>query len=235
MSEDGPLGGMFNPAAPDPRDPAAVAAAHAEAAEAAQREAASRPAAGAHRATHQPSRMLLPALIAFLGIGALTVGVIGWVHSDSPDQSGLVTRPSATASGPGSSSAPPSVSASPSSTASEQTSEAPTPSSTPSATPTPSATAPVVVVRAPSVVLNQTRTVGLAARVAARLRADGWTVTGTGNWRGVVVSTTVYYPPGFESAARSLARVLGVDRVRPRVAGMLTNRLTVVLTGDPFA
>ena len=36
------------------------------------------------------------------------------------------------------------------------------------------------------------------------------------------------------AAARSLAYDLGVARLRPRVAGMLTNRLTVVLTSNPY-
>ena len=271
MSDDGPLGGMFQPAAPDPRDPARVAAEHQAAAEAAQRDPTqrdhaqrdmaqrdhaqrdmaqtqagfapggaadagpSRHPAGAHRASHQPSRLLLPALIAVLGVGALAVGLIGWFHTDDPDPSGLVNKPSISSSV---SAGSPSPSPSPSSTASEDTSESPSPSpsTTPSTTPTPStsATAPAVIVRAPTVVLNETKIVGLAAKVAARLRSEGWTVTGTANWRGSVASTTVYYPVGMQAAATSLAKVLGVDRIRPRVAGMLTNRLTVVLTSNPF-
>ena len=244
MSDDGPLGGMFNPAAPDPRDPATVAAEHQAAFEAAQSPPpsssppASRHPAGAHRATHQPGRLLLPALIAVLGVCALAVGLIGWFHNDSGDPSGLVTKPSATSSvgsDTGSPSSSPSASTSPSSTASEDVSESPSPTPSASASPKATASTPVVIVRAPSVVLNQTRTVGLAARVAARLRAAGWTVTGTGNWRGSIASTTVYYPAGMEAAAQSLAKELGVDRVRPRVAGMLNNRLTVVLTSNPYA
>jgi len=245
MSDDGPLGGMFNPAAPDPRDPATVAAEHQAAFEAGQNPApspshpVSRHPVGAHRATHQPGRLLLPGLIAVLGICALVVGLIGWFHNDSSDPSGLVTKPTTTSpvGSSGSPSSSPSTSPSPSSTASEDVSESPssTPSASASASPTATATAPVVIVRAPTVVLNQTRTVGLAARVAARLRAAGWTVTGTGNWRGSIASTTVYYPAGMAAAAQSLAKELGVDRVRPRVAGMLTNRLTVVLTSNPYA
>ena len=243
MSDDGPLGGMFNPAAPDPRDPATVAAEHQAAFEAAQSPSpsssppASRHPAGAHRATHQPGRLLLPALIGVLGVCALVVGLVGWFHNDSSDSSGLVTKPST--SGPvgtsPSASTSPSPSTSPSSTASEDVSESASPTPSKSASPTATATTSDVIVYAPSVVLNQTRTVGLAARVAARLRAQGWTVTGTGNWRGSIASTTVYYPAGMEAAAQSLAHALGVDRVRPRVAGMLNNRLTVVLTSNPFA
>lgn len=247
MSNDGPLGGMFHVAAPDPRDPITVAAEHQAALEAVQAAAAAaiqppplRPNAGAHRATHQPSRMLLPAAIAVAAVSLLAAGVIGWIHSGDTDDSGLVTKPPSKTSGP-SATGPSATGPSPSSTASEGVSESPSPSTAPS-TPSPSSapsvsTPPVVVpvVKAPAVVLNQTAITGLAAKVAARLKADGWTVTGTANWRGKVVSTTVYYPVGMEAAAKSLAAELGVDRIRPRVAGMLTNRLTVVLTSNPFA
>lgn len=85
---------------------------------------------------------------------------------------------------------------------------------------------------APTVVLNETTVTGLAARTAAHLRSLGWTVTGIGNWRGTIPTTTVYYPPGLLPAARRLAFDLGVSRLRPRVHGMLTDQLTVVLA-DP--
>ena len=124
-------------------------------------------------------------------------------------------------------------------------SSAPTPKPTPTPTAKPTLRAthtpkPVVVapappvVHAPTVVLNETTIRGLAAQVAAVLRSKHWVVTGIGNWSGFISSTTVYYPPGFEAAARSLAHDLGVTRMRPTVPGMLFNRLTVVLTGNPF-
>jgi hypothetical protein len=89
-------------------------------------------------------------------------------------------------------------------------------------------------VHAPTVVLNETTEKGLAARVAQHLRSLGWTVTGVGNWRGDISTTTVYYPAGMLAAARSLAYDLGVSRLRPVVPGMLGDRLTVVLTSDPL-
>jgi hypothetical protein len=82
-------------------------------------------------------------------------------------------------------------------------------------------------------VLNETRITGLAARTAAYLRSLGWTVTGVGNWRGEISTSTVYYPPGFLAAARRLAYDLKISRLRPRVPGMLTDELTVVLVRDP--
>ena len=90
------------------------------------------------------------------------------------------------------------------------------------------------VVHAPTVVLNQTATRGLAASVANLLRTKHWVVTGVGNWQGNIGATTVYYPPGMAAAARSLAYDLRVVRIRPIVPGMLANRLTVVLTSNPF-
>ncbi len=81
--------------------------------------------------------------------------------------------------------------------------------------------------------LNGTTVPGLAARAAQRLESGGWTVTGVGNFRGSVVETTVYYPPGLESAAAAAAADLpGADRIRPRFANLSTTRLTVVIASD---
>jgi len=174
---------------------------------------------------------------------ALAVGVVGWL-GPGPGE-GASARPSASRSIPGVLLASPSASSSAPRVAVSPSTATPTPSSSPSARPTapptpspsPSATASRParsVVKAPVVVLNQTRQTGLAGSVASRLRARGWQVTGVGNWRGSVSSTTVYYAAGLERAARSLADVLGVERIRPKVAGMASGRLTVVLTADPF-
>jgi LytR cell envelope-related transcriptional attenuator len=81
------------------------------------------------------------------------------------------------------------------------------------------------------VVLNQTAIAGLAASTGGKLRSQGWNVTGTGNFHGTVGSTTVYYPPGLEAQATSLAADLGVERVRPRFGNLSTSKLTVVVTG----
>jgi hypothetical protein len=83
------------------------------------------------------------------------------------------------------------------------------------------------------VVLNQTGRGGLAGRVADALRGDGWTVATTGNFRGAVPATTVYYPAGEEEAAALLAADLpGPDRTRPRFGNLSRSRLTVVLADD---
>ena len=94
----------------------------------------------------------------------------------------------------------------------------------------PPAPAPVVV---PITVLNNSRYAGLADRAAARFEAGGWPVKLTGNFRGRIRSTTVYYAPGQEAAAREFARRFpGMQRVLPRFRGLPGSGLTVVLTRD---
>jgi len=212
---------------PPPPDPAHLAAQHQAQLEASAAALAAADdqhrAPGAHRARRQPARYILPAVGAAIAVLLVGVGISGWFGS------------SQTASP----SSPPLTQHSPLSTATVSSAPTPTPTPTPtpraSRTPRPVVVAPAPpVVHAPTVVLNETATRGLAAQVAAVLRSKHWVVTGIGNWSGFISSTTVYYPPGFEAAARSLAHDLGVSRMRPSVPGMLFNRLTVVLTGNPF-
>jgi len=81
------------------------------------------------------------------------------------------------------------------------------------------------------VVLNQTTRRGLASTVAEQLRSAGWPVPAVGNFRGIVPSTTVYYPPGGESGALAVAADLPVEpRVRPSFGNLSETRLTVVVT-----
>jgi hypothetical protein len=83
------------------------------------------------------------------------------------------------------------------------------------------------------VILNQTGVNGLAAALSKKLTADGWTVTGLGNWKGSVPATTVYYGAGQEAAAAALAAdIPGPDRTRPRVGGMVDGKLTVVIAEE---
>jgi hypothetical protein len=118
----------------------------------------------------------------------------------------------------------------------------PTPTPTPTATATrtapattrpPTTTAPPTTgPKKPVAVLNGTNIVGLAARTATAVRAAGWTVAATGNWRGATVSTsTIFYPAGAEGSARRLASDLaGAQQVAPRLSGMSTTALTYVVT-----
>jgi hypothetical protein len=83
-------------------------------------------------------------------------------------------------------------------------------------------------------VLNNSRRSGLAATAAARFRAGGWPVPTTGNYRGRIEQTTVYYAAGQEASARRFAAQFHVPRVLPRSAlpGLPSQGMTVVLTRD---
>jgi len=112
---------------------------------------------------------------------------------------------------------------------------APSPSPPPAPSPTPSRTAapPTPAALAPVTVLNNSRIDRLAARAAARFSAAGWPVVGTGNYRGRLSATTVFYGPGQEASARAFAaRFPGVARVQPRTRTLPGSGLTVVLTRD---
>lgn len=221
-----------------PVDPVAYAAEHEDArSEAYEEPRGGGRAGGAHRIRRSPMRYVLPALLGAVVVVAIGLGLAGWMSSSTPpDHAGAgqsqvhVSTPQSTLSTP--SESLPSATA----TATEPTTT-PTVSTTPTSSPHPSSTAPAKppVVHAPTVVLNETTEHGLAARVAQHLRGLGWTITGIGNWRGNISTSTVYYPAGLHAAARSLAYDLGITRLRPVVPGMLTNKLTVVLTSDPLS
>ncbi|GAA2751978.1 LytR C-terminal domain-containing protein [Amnibacterium kyonggiense] len=108
------------------------------------------------------------------------------------------------------------------------TSSAAAASSAPAATVDPSATV---------VVLNATKTTGLAASAAATAKGDGWKVASTANADSTDVKlSTVYYSEKSQlGAALGLAKSLGIGRAPVRtdrfdVAGQ--SRLTVVLGKD---
>ncbi|CAB4775336.1 unannotated protein [freshwater metagenome] len=81
-------------------------------------------------------------------------------------------------------------------------------------------------------VYNNSPVTGLASRVATRATGAGWQVVGTDNWYGTIPSTTVYFPPRLEQAAKMLALDLGVQRTAAAVAPMRMDRLTLILTGE---
>ncbi|GAB3255676.1 hypothetical protein GCM10027425_15850 [Alteromonas gracilis] len=115
------------------------------------------------------------------------------------------------------------------------------PSPTASATPSPTATTPAAkpkpkptVARADVVVevYNNSGISGLAGSTSDRAASSGWNVVGSDNWYGTIPATTVYFPPRLEAAAKLLAKDLGIQRMRPAVAPMRLDRLTVILTAD---
>ena len=113
----------------------------------------------------------------------------------------------------------------------------PTPTTVPSVVPpTPSTTSrPRSEVRRGAysvVVFNNSNIRGLAGKTATRAQRLGWQVVGTDNWYGTVDASTVYYPARLKAAATLLAKDLGIARVKPAIAPMRPDRLTVILTAD---
>ena len=112
-------------------------------------------------------------------------------------------------------------------------------------TPTPTATVPAPVVRTKKkpkpvvqrgdtyvTVFNNSGISGLAGSTAARAQGAGWQVVGSDNWYGTIAASTVYYPDRLHDAAKLLAKDLGVGRIKPAIAPMRFDRLTVILTAD---
>jgi hypothetical protein len=115
---------------------------------------------------------------------------------------------------------------------------------TPSPTPTSTAPEPVIkekkqkpkkpVIRRAKTyveVYNNSGISGLAGRTADRVAGAGWQVVGSDNWYGTIPASTVYFPPRLRDEAKLLGRDLGINRLRPAIAPMRFDRLTVILTG----
>lgn len=81
----------------------------------------------------------------------------------------------------------------------------------------------------PVEVFNNAGIRGLAAQTSTTLSEAGWNVIGVANWYGDIPRSTVYYPIGKKAPARQLARYLHARRLRPSVAPMRFDRLTVIL------
>jgi hypothetical protein len=81
----------------------------------------------------------------------------------------------------------------------------------------------------PVEVFNNAGIRGLAAQTSTSLSQAGWNVVGVANWYGDIPQTTVYYPIDKKAPARQLARYLHARRLRPSVAPMRFDRLTVIL------
>ena len=85
----------------------------------------------------------------------------------------------------------------------------------------------------PITVLNNSNRTGLADRAAMRFARGGWPVRLSGNFRGQIPVTTVYYDDGLEASARAFARDFkGIARVRPRFATLPARGVVVVLTRE---
>jgi hypothetical protein len=86
------------------------------------------------------------------------------------------------------------------------------------------------------VVLNATKTTGLAARAASSAKGDGWKVSSTANADStdVKLSTVYFGKKSQQGAALGLAKSLGIGRTQQsdRFDVQGTSRLTVVLGAD---
>jgi hypothetical protein len=112
----------------------------------------------------------------------------------------------------------------------EQPDESPSPSYTPSAKPKPK---PAVQRGKVYVeVYNNSGVTGLAGQVADRATDMGWQVVGSDNWYGTISASTVYYPARLHDEAKLLGKDLGITRLKPTIAPMRGDRLTVILTRD---
>ncbi len=189
-------------------------------------------------------RVVLPLGLALVSVVALGAG---WLHLESDRAAEGAARatagvaalkppvpalgdPSAAASPAASSAATPAAST-PASAPAASTPAAPAASTQAS----PPAVVPVSAVdrSVPVVVYNTTARTGLAAKVAASLKAKGWTVVSVGNWRKGGVSATTVFVSGEKDAAATMLDDLVVDgSAKAPLASMPKNRLVVVIGKD---
>lgn len=83
------------------------------------------------------------------------------------------------------------------------------------------------------IVLNASKTPGLARDIAATAKESGWTIAEVGNWIYPAVVNAVYYPDGRQAEAEQLSGDISVESVRPARPGMSTDALTVLLVSSP--
>jgi hypothetical protein len=81
-------------------------------------------------------------------------------------------------------------------------------------------------------VYNNSGISGLAGSTAARAQGAGWEVVGSDNWYGTIAASTVYFPARLKAQAALLGKDLGIKRLKPAIAPMRGDRLTVILTRD---
>jgi hypothetical protein len=161
----------------------------------------------------------LPTPVAALSLGAVLLAGIAFVSTSGAaegppaDSARPVTAPSA---------------ATPTSTAPAPVIEEKKEKKKPKAKPKPEVRRGEVYVE----VYNNSGISGLAGKTASTVSGAGWQVVGSDNWYGTIPASTVYYPERLETAARMLARDLGIKRLRPAISPMRFDRLTVILTSD---
>lgn len=153
-----------------------------------------------------------PASLLAAAVVAVAVGTAGYALTSGPSEA-LQQAPAAR-------------SAPTSHHAAAKASVKPTPS-VPTSTPT---VAPIVRGDFNVAIYNDSNIHGLAARTSTKAQTVGWKVVTTSQWYGTVDTSTVYYPAKMKAAAQQLATDLGITTVKPAVAPMQLDQLTVILT-----
>ena len=81
--------------------------------------------------------------------------------------------------------------------------------------------------------LNATSRAGLAAKVAAKLRADGWQVISIGNWTGGGITQTTAYLIGHVHAQATMqSDIKTATIVNALLPGMRPKTMTLVIGPD---
>lgn len=180
------------------------------------------------QARRQQRERILGIVLAILGVGVLVVAVVALTRPDSGKDTATAGSASSSAATTSPRATPrPTSSASPSTTS--ETSE---PGASLSLGDSSSGSGSAKKV--PLIVLNNTRTNGLATDAADDFRDGGWKVDRVGNLSNNIISTCAYYDPdedGAEQAAKALRKQFpGIDRVEERFAELPSGPIVVVLT-----
>jgi hypothetical protein len=193
----------------------------------------------AHRKNVPPRQGYVPSswfivLTVMVVIGS--AGWLGWLLLDDDSATDAASAPSASPSvapGPTATAAPTTPAPSPSDEP-EATEPEPTESEEPEPEPSESEEAdpePAVSRNATVSVLNNSGITGAARAFSAKVTGAGWTLGGVGNWTGSIDGNTIYYPAGLQDEAQVLSGDVGIQRIRPSIAPMRMDRLTIILSG----
>lgn len=175
---------------------------------------------GVHRAVSAPSRPKLWPILS-VGIGALAVGLVAFLLlpqlgfqpaiAPQPAAAAGTSTVSATPAATPSASGTPSASATTGATASASASEPASPSALePAASET---IAPAAVDKSqPVAIFNGTLTSGLAGRVGATVKSDGWVLGEVANWQGAPQQQSVifYSDAAYRANAEALSALLNI-------------------------
>lgn len=171
---------------------------------------------GVHRTSMEPqTRSLMPLIV--VGVLALCIGLLAFfimpkiLNNSTSPQAGNTTSAASSLPGGQTTDAPASEPDEPSADATDEAAPEPTEETAPEA---------VVDKSSPVAVFNATGVGGLAARYAAMVTGDGWTVAQSANWAGAPQPVPVIFYS--DTAQKANADALGV----------LLNIATVVETAE---